>query len=366
MRQTSLFDGSEAFTIDKTIRLIELFAGYGSQALALKYLNVPFEHWKIAEWAVKSIQAYKDLHFADDNTDYSADKTFAELVKWLTAKGISANYNEPMTEAQVKRLGEKAVRTIYNNIIATHNLVSVCNVRGEDLEITDTDKFCYLLTYSFPCQDLSNAGKGAGMEKGSGTRSGLLWEIERILSECRELPQVLIMENVPEVHGSKNVKHFAAWLQFLESIGYKNYWQDLNAKDFGIPQNRNRCFCVSILGDYLYVFPDKLTCDSRFDKRLKDVLEREVDGKYYLSDALLESYAKYNDRQEKSGNGFKFEPTGGGTIAKAITTRAGSRPCDNYVQSSANAEEKSKERQTLQQPLMQETTKVSAIKGKQG
>lgn len=138
--QISLFDGNEKFIIDKPIRLIELFAGYGSQALSLKYNNMPFEHHKISEWAVKSIQAYKDMHFPNDNTDYSKDLTFDDIIEFLTNKGISANYNEPMTKDQIKRQGEEKCRTIYNNIIATHNLVSVTNVKGKDLDITEIGK----------------------------------------------------------------------------------------------------------------------------------------------------------------------------------------------------------------------------------
>lgn len=234
--QISLFDGDHKLTIDKPIRLIELFAGYGSQALALKYLGANFEHWKICEWAVKSIQAYKDLHFGDDNTDYSATKTQDEVINYLYSKGISANYNEPMTIEQIKRLGEQKQRVIYNNLIATHNLVSVCNCHASDLEISDTDKYTYIMTYSFPCQDLSLAGKGLGMEKGSGTRSGLLWEVERILDECNgNLPQILLMENVPEVIGTNNSEHFSQWVAKLDSLGYKSKWEILNAKDYGVP-----------------------------------------------------------------------------------------------------------------------------------
>ena len=107
MIQTSIFDILyPKFTIDKPIRLIEMFAGYGSQALALKYLGVQFEHWKICEWAVKSIQAYKDIHFTDDNTDYSKYLSKDELIQRLYNVGISANYNEPMTLEQIKRLPE--------------------------------------------------------------------------------------------------------------------------------------------------------------------------------------------------------------------------------------------------------------------
>lgn len=124
------------------------YAGIGSQALALKYLGVKFEHHRIAEWAVKSIQAYKDLHFPDDNNDYSEDWSFFEIVEYLFNKGISSNYNEPMTKEQIIRMGESKARTVFNNIHATNNLVSVCNVKGEDLGIKDTDEFTYLLILS--------------------------------------------------------------------------------------------------------------------------------------------------------------------------------------------------------------------------
>ena len=139
--------GCEPIKIKKPIRLIEMFAGYGSQALSLKYLGIKYEHHRICEWAVKSIQAYKDLHMTDDNTDYSKDLSNDEVVDYLYSKGISSNYNEPMTREQIARFG--SARTVYNNIIATNNLVSVCNVKGEDLGIVDTDKYTYLLTYLF-------------------------------------------------------------------------------------------------------------------------------------------------------------------------------------------------------------------------
>ena len=117
----------------------------------MKYLKVPFEHWKICEWAVKSIQADKDLHFGDDTCDYSKAYSVDELIEMLLAKGISADYNAPMTREQIKRMGEQKIRTVYNNIIATNNLVSVCNAHAQDFEIEDTDNYTYIMTYSFPC-----------------------------------------------------------------------------------------------------------------------------------------------------------------------------------------------------------------------
>lgn len=307
LNQISFFDGTQPFRNDKPIRLIELFAGYGSQALALKYLGVPFEHYRISEWATKSIQAYKDIHAATDKTDYSKGLTVDEIKVWLANK-ISLDYNTPASEAQINRMGKKTARQLYNAMQATRNVGSITQATASDLAIEHTDKFLYILTYSFPCQDLSSAGGGAGMSKGSGTRSGLLWEVERLLHECAELPQVLLMENVPQVVGSRAIRDFAQWLEILEKLGYKNYHRLMNAKDYGIPQNRNRCFMVSILGDHFYTFPQP----RELQYRLKDYLDRHVDEKYYLSDETIEMFIEHTEKQRAKGNGFKFEPTDGG------------------------------------------------------
>ena len=142
-----MFDGDKPFKVNKPLRLITLFSGYDSQALALKYLGVPFEHYRTCEWAIPSIQALKDLHFEDDDTDYSVGMSKTELVETLYTAGVSADYNVPLTKAQLQRYGEGKLRTIYNNIRACHNLVSICNSKGDDLGIKETDKYCYLLTY---------------------------------------------------------------------------------------------------------------------------------------------------------------------------------------------------------------------------
>lgn len=314
------------FKIDKPIRIIELFGGYGSQLLALKYLGVEVEQWKLCEWAIKSIQAYKDLHCGDDNKDYSKDLSIEEIKDYLFNKGISTNYNDPMTKEQVNRLNEKQARTIYNNIQATHNLVNIQQVKGTDLCIKDTDRFTYLLTYSFPCQDLSLAGKGKGMSDTT-TRSGLLWEVERILSELEEKPQVLLMENVPQVHSQDNIEDFNKWQFRLEELGYKNYCQDLIATDYGIPQTRNRTFMVSILGDYNYTFPKPIL----LNLKLKDMLEDNVPEKYYLSEKMINFFYKNEQEQKEKGNGFRFGVSDGNVIAKTITTNAGSRMDDNFI-----------------------------------
>ena len=327
--QKSFFDGSIPFKIDKPIRLIELFGGYGSQSLSLKYLDVKFQHWKLVEWAVQSIQAYKDAHFTNDNNDYSSGLTKEELQNYLFNKGISSDYNTPLTLEQIKRFNETKLRQIYNNIKATNNLVNIMETKGADLKIVDTENYTYIMTYSFPCQDLSKAGKQKGMEKGSNTRSGMLWQVERLLEECDELPQMLLMENVPDVIGTKNAKHFADWIKKLEKFGYKNYWQNLNAKDYGIPQSRDRVFMVSLLGNYDYQFPNEI----ELKLRLKDLLEENVDEKYYLSDKMIKFCINNTAKQKLKGNGFKFSPIEikEAKIAKTITTKSGSRIDDNFI-----------------------------------
>lgn len=219
--------------INTPIRLIELFGGIGSQAMALRDIGADFETYKLVEFDKYAVQSYNAIHGTHfETTDIRA-------------------------------------------------------VHGADLEIKDRDKYTYLMTYSFPCTDLSVAGKMQGMSKeawknGESTRSGLLWEVERILKELPDdqLPQVLLMENVPQVHAEKNEADFNSWLDFLNSKGYINFYDDLNAKDYGIPQNRDRCFCVSFLTDEFmeYNFPDKV----KLEQVMSDYLEEEVEEKYYI------------------------------------------------------------------------------------
>lgn len=278
----------EKFKIDKKVKLIEDFAGDGSQAMALRDLGIDFDYHRICEWEVHAIASYKAIHMPDDDTDYSVDYPKEQLVKILAELGISSDGKKPMDNKAIARKPEKWLRETYNNIKATHNLVDITKVHADDLDITDTDKYHYFMTYSFPCQDLSKAGKQKGMAKGSGTRSSMLWEVERILGELwkqKKLPQILLMENVPDVIGTKNIAHFNQWYAKLEAIGYQSYYKILNAKDYGIPQNRERCFMVSILGDYSYEWPKPIP----LKLRLKDLLEQEVDEKYYIPESKIES-----------------------------------------------------------------------------
>lgn len=151
IQQLNLFNfDKEFYKIKKPIRLIELFSGIGAQAKALEILGVPFEHYKTCEWAVPSIKAYNSIHIKDFQ-DHSKDLTKQQLIDYLQGN-ISTNYNEP---CDVTKKNEEWLRDVYNNCIATHNLMNIMKVKGGDLGIVDTDKYCYIMTYSFPCQDLS-------------------------------------------------------------------------------------------------------------------------------------------------------------------------------------------------------------------
>ena len=318
MEHFSIFDYIyEEYKIDKPIRLIECFAGYGSQALALKYLGANFEHWLICEWAMNSIIAYADLHreeLKNYGIDYTKELDKDTIAGMLEKYGVSIDYNNPAKLEQLKRVKEDKLRLCLNSIIWEKNLVDISRVKGQDLVIEETEKFTYLLTYSFPCQDLSLAGKGAGMERGSGTRSGLLWEVERILTECKEKPQVLLMENVSQIHNQENMPHFKEWILRLEELGYQSYWNDLSATEFGIPQTRNRTFMISILGDYNYKFPKK----TKLKLILRDLLEKQVDKKYYLNEKQVEDIRSWNAYEKPLE---RAEITERERVAPTLTTR---------------------------------------------
>ena len=216
------------------IRVFESFAGYGSQSIALRNLGIPHEVVAISEIDKYAIQAYEAIHGP------------------------------------------------------TNNLGDICKIDPKDIPQHD------LFTYSFPCQDLSVAGKQAGLHKG--TRSGLLYECEKIIEYCR--PKYLLLENVKNLVGKKFKHQFDKWLEYLEGLGYTNYWKVLNAKNYGVPQNRERVFVVSILGEHKpYEFPKAIP----LDKCIADILENEVDEKYYLSEDIQNRFKITNQNKNIIG-----------------------------------------------------------------
>lgn len=252
-------------TLMEKIRVFEAFAGYGSQSMALKRTGIDFEVVGISEIDKYAIQAYMAVH------------------------GDTPNYGD------ISKIDWSSV--------------------------PDFD----FLTYSFPCTDISTAGQQKGLAEGSGTRSSLLWECRKAIEAKR--PKYLLMENVKNLVLKKFTPYLKEWIRFLEWQGYSNYTKVLNAKDFGVPQNRERVFMVSILGEVSFHFPKPFT----LEKRLKDVLENDVDESFYLSEKVVNTFLARNEKNKAKGNGFKFEPTMGDVIASSILTNAGSRDCDNYV-----------------------------------
>ena len=177
-------------------------------------------------------------------------------------------------------------------------------------DISKVDRLDYadLWTYGFPCQDISVAGHQAGIVKGE-TRSGLLYEVQRLLTVSTlldELPKYLILENVKNLVGKKFIDQFGGWLEWLNGLGYNNYWQVLNAKDYGIPQNRERVFVISVRKDVDrgFVFPNPTPLTTT----MMDFLENEVDDKYYISDAYIEYAENLTKEMIARKSGIRFAP----------------------------------------------------------
>lgn len=189
-------------------------------------------------------------------------------------------------------------------------------------ELPDFD----FMTWGFPCQDISIAGKQAGIREG--TRSGLYYDGLRILKEKK--PKYSLIENVKALTSKKFADTFESILQDLDDAGYNNYWQVLDAKDYGIPQHRERVFIVSIRKDINqeFTFPEK----EELRLKLKDLLDDEVDEKYYLSDRMIKTFSDMTNRNGYiRGKCFKPHELDDNRVANTIKTTAGSRPEDNYV-----------------------------------
>lgn len=229
MKQNSLFDFPKV-KVDKPIRLIELFGGIGSQAMALRDIGADFERYRLVEVDKYAVASYNAIHGTDFET------------------------------------------------------MDIRSIHGSDLGIERRNEFTYLLTYSFPCTDLSIAGRMEGMSKqdwlqGKSTRSGLLWEVERIFTECGDnIPDILLMENVPQVHQDKNAEDFNSWTEFLRKKGYCNFCTDMNAKDYGVAQNRERCFMVKVIDDYLETEVDEqfFITSEKADKLIESLVSRGI------------------------------------------------------------------------------------------
>lgn len=256
------------------MKLLSLFSGIGAFEKALDKLGVSYE-----------LVSYCEI-------DKYASKSYAAI------HGVS----EEMNLGDIKKVDEK-----------------------------DLPKDIDLLTYGFPCQDISIAGaqKGLFNADGTQTRSGLFFEALRIIEETK--PRVAIAENVKNLTSKRFVGQFKLVLDSLERVGYNNYWQVLNAKDFGVPQNRERVFIVSIRKDIdngTFRFPEGFP----LELRLKDVLEDEVDERFYLSRKMRDYLVTISEKNRERGNGNVYSASDLSGVSKTITTKEGSRVKDNFIE----------------------------------
>ena len=176
--------------------------------------------------------------------------------------------------------------------VASYNAIHGTNFEPQDICKWDKNIKADFIMHGSPCQDFSVAGKNKGGDKDSGTRSSLMYETIRIVSKIK--PKYVLWENVKNLLSQKHIHNFRNYIIEMDRLGYNSYYKVLNAKDYGIPQNRERVFTLSIRKDIDkgYTFPDK----KQLNLKLKDMLENEVDSKYYLSDKMIEYIKASNDK----------------------------------------------------------------------
>ena len=274
----------------KKIRVFETFSGIGAQNKALKNSKLSYEIVATSDWFIDAILAYDAIHCKKKKISIPS---YEEQLKYLEKFTFSSD-SVKVCRNLSKRKPED-IEKLYVANKRTKNLGSITEIHSTI--IPDHD----LLTYSFPCQDLSTGGKTKGMRKGSGTRSGLLWEIERILSELdneNRLPKYLLMENVKAILAPSNKKDFEMWIKFLENLGYKNEVMVLSGIYFGVPQDRARCFMVSILGNEKPNIQQKLKQNLYPVEDIKKFLRMDYENEIYRQEANEAQLPRTESREE--------------------------------------------------------------------
>lgn len=260
------------------LRVFEAFAGYGSQRMALRNLGIEFDVVGISEIEGDVILSYAAIHsdFLEKRehiNDYVPEDK-EDMISFLEKINVPLDYKT--FENRARKLNLTKLKDMY---LANKLINNYGDIQGIDpISLPDFDLF----TYSFPCQDISVAGYQCGLRENSGTRSSLLWECCKIIETKK--PKYLLMENVKNLVGKNHKENFLKFLDYLESLGYTNNWAILNARDYGIPQNRERVFCISELKSKRdFVFPEPI--ELKF--KLEDILEKNVDEKFYLNNGQV-------------------------------------------------------------------------------
>lgn len=263
--------------------LVELFSGIGSQAKALENLGCTIQTVGTCEWDLHAFIAYDAIHCDTKVLDEVQKMTKDEILEILKDKTLSNSGKEAMEFKTLKTYSENVLKRLLTAIIRTNNHIDINNLSG-----TSINENVDILTYSFPCQDLSNVGAfhgyNKGIDKDSGSRSSLLWQVGRVLKEMKDadknMPRYLLMENVPTLLSERHRNNFELWISELEELGYSSKYFLLNASDFGLPQNRPRLLMISV---FIGKDETKRTLFKKYfsTKTSKDVVDDYVNSKYY-------------------------------------------------------------------------------------
>ena len=277
--------------------LVELFSGIGSQAKALKNLGIGVNQSFTCEWDIHALIAYDAIHHSSVLPFDVLKMNKENLLEALKGYSLSNNGKEAMQYKTLCTYSVDVLRRIYAAIQRSNNFVDISALTGEKIpENID------IMTYSFPCQDLSNVGAfhgyNKGIDKDSGSRSSLLWQVGRILKEMKDdkkdLPRFLLLENVPSLLSERHIGNFKTWISELEELGYVSKYFLLNASDFGLPQNRPRLLMISIyIGENLEIREAVLQYFS--SKESADVVSDYFNSPHYkkqtISDLLRIDYS---------------------------------------------------------------------------
>ncbi|MBF0941878.1 MAG: DNA (cytosine-5-)-methyltransferase [Abiotrophia sp.] len=292
--------------------MIETFSGIGSQTQALKNIGLDHKVVAISEWDVNAMYAYDILHNGKQDLSAFRHYTKQDLIDELKEYTLSMDGKNPMSERAISSLSILHLKAILCSIRNNNNLVDITKIHAQDLPEAD------ILTYSFPCQDLSISGywhnrDSGGIDRDANNKSTLLWQVERILKEyvaCeRDLPPFLLMENVSNILSPRHIDNFLEWQAFLSSLGYINQVYTLDARNFGVPQSRIRTYMISVLAtnaekrreieDYFIVNSlEHIICPETQRKSLADYLKVDYSNDVYRAEAI-ESTPELTPSREK-------------------------------------------------------------------
>ncbi|RSI28841.1 Modification methylase HhaI [Streptococcus sanguinis] len=331
------------------LKMIETFSGIGSQTQALKNLRIDHKVVAIAEWDISAMYAYDILHNGEQDIKSLRHHTKESLISVLSRYNLSSNGKNPITPKALKSMSIAQLKAIYLSIERNNNLVDISEVHSQDLPDAD------ILTYSFPCQDLSVSGywhnNTSGIDRDAENRSTLLWQIERILKEYvasqKKLPRFLLMENVSNILSQRHIDNFNEWKTFLESLGYINKVYTLDARNFGVPQARKRTFMLSVLAEndieirrideYLNA-NDLQTFKTTQLKNISDFLRLDYSVEKYKKEAI-ESTPRFTESRKKIFRDNIVLATGtkiNASAAKTVTTKQDRNPNSGIIKYAKN------------------------------